>query len=1133
MTPTQFLAPSGPLAGSLPGYEYRAAQAQMAEMIAEAIRSQSHVAIEAGTGTGKCLSGRSLISLPCGSIVRIQDAVDSRASSVLSPVRGNLQIEARGVSEWFDNGLRSVVRVRTALGREIVATSNHPLLQLGRWTPISDLRVGDEVAIVRRTPHADGSGAGGISREGIEVLAFLIPDGSLSQTGYKGYTKIDPATREAFRQAMARIPGCTTRDSDNGKTIHILRTHQGRKKGSWSGHRNPCSVLVERFRLNERSPARVLPDEIMRLGSDDLSFFIGRLWSGDGSVEKAVVSYCSASALMIEQLAHILTRFGVVAKIRKKFPKYIKRNGERCFAFELVISNKENIRSFGDAFLPHIVGPKAQRLRDLLRRQDGIRHNPNVDLLPLGAWDVVERAASARGLSMNQIMDRCNVSMGDRKRARRLSRAKARLIGDLLGNDHLKALSDSDIYWDRITEIEPLDQPEPTFDLTVPDRHAFVANGFVVHNSQGYIIPAVLHALSESGSTAIISTGTIPLQEQLIGKDLPALVRAGLDHVYTLALGKSNYLCLQRLGMQAEEPTPEAEPWLQRLIEWKDSGGSGVRSEAPDGFPDALWRDVNVDGDACAGRKCGLYDQCLYYAARGRMKDAHVVVVNHSLFAAHLALGLDGRGILPEADVVILDEAHRAADAAAKALGSELSSFVIRSNLQRIQSGKDEKRGAIPALVAALFVDHDRMSRDLYVRNNDRLNPLRAKTMAAADAYFEELHESLGVSQARIQKIPYSKRAPDRAQKLIEATAELVEELADIVGEIEGLDSKDKRIVAAVAELGSVHRKLNAARGVVENTTRPPEDGMCRWITCESRKHGPVVTLSAAPVNAGDILQDALFGRYKSVVMTSATIATSRQGFKWFFSQIGAPPETRHAVLDSPFDFNEQALLAIPSDMPDPNSATFDAEAAQFIAEVVRISKGGALILFTSWRSLNAAYSLLEPQAATMGVTLLKQGGGIERSRLVAEMRSNDNVALLATESFWEGIDISGSNLRLLIISRLPFKVPTEPLEEARVELIEKRGGNPFMDYTLPGTIIRLKQGFGRLIRSKNDHGAVLLLDPRVLTKRYGAMVLAALPPAARYVAPRDKILSLLEREHWVKTKDSANRGLTSEAVSV
>jgi ATP-dependent DNA helicase DinG len=661
--------------------------------------------------------------------------------------------------------------------------------------------------------------------------------------------------------------------------------------------------------------------------------------------------------------------------------------------------------------------------------------------------------------------------------------------------------------------------------------------------SLAYLLPALSWSL-KNDERVIVSTHTINLQEQLVGKDLPFLTQqAGLECAVALVKGRGNYLC-QRKAAQLEEQSEaliedDLRKELRDVLAWAKNTRDGSLSDLAVRPRLEVWEQVVSENDNCLRARCPYYSTCFFYTARRAAAQADIIVVNHHLLMADLALreqtgSYTQNAVLPPARRLIIDEAHHLADVATNFFSARLGLTALERHFGRLRSARTDNKGILPALLRRLRAirSGDNLPGAEGAANwiEQRLVPRWFQLSTDAEQVFGDLlfgfEQAVGcdigpgaeVKQRIVpsfRNTPYWKLLLNELGRLAMALESFARDLNDVLERIDGMsEDVEPQIIYLAKDLESVQGRLlafavNLAAFVAD------DDSRCRWIEGRHRgKRGKSVAFCMAPVAVEPLLRKSLFEQFPTVVMTSATLAVDRR-FDYFHREVGLdqidkPERVRTLQVDSPFDFESQAILAIPNDIPDPNAPGYEPATHAVIHDVVTAARGGTFVLFTSYGALKRAVTAVGPQLTARGLTLLEQGT-LNRHHLLERFVSTPHAVLFATDSFWEGVDVRGDALRCVIISRLPFRVPTEPIEEARVEAIRARGGDPFAEHTVPHAVIKLKQGFGRLIRSKTDRGAVVLLDSRVVRKRYGRVFLDSLPPAHRLIAGRRQIHSALQ----------------------
>jgi ATP-dependent DNA helicase DinG len=663
------------------------------------------------------------------------------------------------------------------------------------------------------------------------------------------------------------------------------------------------------------------------------------------------------------------------------------------------------------------------------------------------------------------------------------------------------------------------------------DMAAYVADGYNdggvllmeagtgVGKSFAYLVPALAWARTNQERT-VVSTNTINLQEQLVGKDLPllreALSSGGYVPSFALLKGWRNYLCLSRLhqavGSQRTLLEQDKLDELIGLSEWAGHTVDGTLSDLPVTPTPEVWDEVSAEADLCPRLKCPHFDRCFLFRARRRAAEADVVVVNHHLLAADLSVrraqdNWEEAAVLPPYKRLVLDEAHHLEEVAAGHLGVQVTSRSVRRLLARFERNG---RGLAPTLSHELAARSDAPSRESLEVLQQRLFPALADARRASDALFNRLYERVAEApggQLRltddfaVDRIWDEGLAFDLDASLtaFRALRESVETIADRLAQADDTERRGQLLL----EVRGALRRLDAVADGLNLTLRPAGGGppTVRWM--ERTPRGQSVQLSVVPLDLAPLLRELLFDRLDTVVLTSATLAASGD-FDFLEGRLGlggdGSPVTERQIFSSPFDYPSQCLFGVPNDLPEPREDEIGHGAAvvQIVSDLAYASDGGMFVLFTSHASLRRAAAELRMALGTRW-PLLVQGEG-PRDVLLRRFREAENAILLGTDSFWEGVDVPGRALRALVINKLPFKVPSEPLTAARLERLAEEGMDGFFHYLLPHAALKLKQGFGRLIRSRKDVGVVVLLDSRAVTKRYGPMLLDGLPPAEQVI---------------------------------
>jgi ATP-dependent DNA helicase DinG len=567
------------------------------------------------------------------------------------------------------------------------------------------------------------------------------------------------------------------------------------------------------------------------------------------------------------------------------------------------------------------------------------------------------------------------------------------------------------------------------------EEHLLAEAGTGTGKSLGYLVPALL-----SGKRVVVATATKALQEQLLTKDVPAAAAAlGREVRVAVLKGRQNYLCRKSLGgidrLGGLFRTAEDASDYERLSPWIESTETGDRAELSFEPSASLWAELSVGADRCAGRRCPLVGSCYAEAARERAGGAELVIANHALYFADLALRArnDGAGVLPDHDAVIFDEAHRLEEAAAAWFGGRVSLARLR------QLERDVER---------------------YCREQERRPP--AGALAELDRAGGELIAAFDPGSGR--------------RRLTVADVEELEERGSTLGAALGRLAAE--LQGAGEDADALARRALVAAGDVEACLALDDPDQVSWAEPGA--------LAWAPVDVSQILREALWEQGPTAVLVSATLET-----RFLRGRLGLD-DVRELVLPSPFDFREQTLLYVPTHMPEPRADGYYARLAEEVVALCNLSRGRALVLTCSYRALD---ELVDRVRSRLSYPVLVQGEA-PRERLLEHFREDVDSVLFATATFWQGVDVQGESLSLLVVDKLPFSAPGDPLVEARCERIVREGGDWFSDYALPSAVLQLRQGFGRLIRGHGDEGVVAILDPRLRTRAYGRRFLEALPPA-------------------------------------
>jgi ATP-dependent DNA helicase DinG len=635
---------------------------------------------------------------------------------------------------------------------------------------------------------------------------------------------------------------------------------------------------------------------------------------------------------------------------------------------------------------------------------------------------------------------------------------------------------------DQLSDYQPREQQSQMADAVrtaLDNSHSLMVEaGTGVGKSFAYLVPAILWLREDPKRKLVVSTHTIGLQEQLIQKDLPILEKAFPgDFRAVLVKGRSNYISLRRLQVALTRSRslldePESIKQLTGIARWARDAKEGSRSELPMTPRPGVWGLVESDAGNCLGRKCKTFSRCYFFRARREIADANLLIVNHAFFFRDLSLRQEPNGgILPKYDGVIFDEAHTIEDVASDQLGIGVSQVVLENLYNRL---------FIPRRASGLLA---------LMGDEDTILQLQ-RTRQATDRFFSELNDWMQRSTALNVRVKETNIVTDVLSE------ELLKLATRINGIGESIPDEADRI-----EWTSIENRLLEARKSLSDWLGQRLPAYVYWLE-KSLGRTPRISISASPIDVGPTLQDRLYQHVNTLILTSATLGA---GERSSFEHLRRRLSLQHAKtlqLGSPFPFEKLVELYLFKSIPDPASQVnlYEEKVIELLPKYIAKTEGRAFVLFTSYAFLQKARKALEEKLDRQGYQLFVQGDGAGPGQLLERFKNAERGVLFGVDTFWQGIDVKGESLSNVIITKLPFASPSQPIVEARSEAIESRGGSSFFEYSLPSAVIKLKQGFGRLIRTETDRGQVVIFDPRVLTKGYGRQFLDALPTCKTFI---------------------------------
>jgi ATP-dependent DNA helicase DinG len=608
-------------------------------------------------------------------------------------------------------------------------------------------------------------------------------------------------------------------------------------------------------------------------------------------------------------------------------------------------------------------------------------------------------------------------------------------------------------YEHRPSQLEMAELVEAAFQ---EKRHLIVEAGTGTGKTLAYLIPAI-----RSGRRVVISTATKSLQEQLFEKDIPFLQKYFAPKLKVAVMkGRGNFLCREKVYRMGNQPVLKGLDeldWFQQIRDWEKVTATGDRAEL-NFLPDdsELWQRLDARRDACTGAKCPEFNRCFLTAMHQRAAEADLIIVNHHLFFADLALKQDDFGsVLPEYGAVVFDEAHEIEDVASEYFGRQVSNYRFEELARDAELAVRITRSGDASLLKHI-----------------------ARTRERARSFFEAF-------PARDGRFPFDKT---QRAAFLEQNREAYDAL---VNALKSLEAEIASLAAKPEELLNIARRAMELRGELKFLFESSEGNYVYWF--ERRNKGTFV--AATPIDVSALLREHLFEPFETIILTSATLAVEGR-FQYLKQRLGVDLASER-VLPSEFDFGDQALFYVPATLPDVRDPAFPERAAQEITKLLEISEGRAFCLFTSYAQMNDLYERVRTRVR---FPLLIQGSA-PRSALLEKFRTTENAVLFATSSFWQGVDVRGEQLSCVIVDKLPFAVPSDPIVAARVKALQEDGRNAFAEYQVPEAVLALKQGFGRLIRSRTDRGVLAILDNRIQRMQYGKIFMESLPA---YATTRD-----------------------------
>lgn len=674
---------------------------------------------------------------------------------------------------------------------------------------------------------------------------------------------------------------------------------------------------------------------------------------------------------------------------------------------------------------------------------------------------------------------------------------------------------------------------------------ALIEAGTGTGKTMAYLLPAI-HWAVQNKDRVVISTNTINLQEQLVKKDIPLLQKIlGFEFEAILVKGRSNYVCLRKIDeLQADFASladEEEMEELKTLIQWARQSKDGSKADLTFIPGLSVWEKIASESDTCTRSKCSHFRECFVNKARRNAVRAQILIVNHHLLFADLAIrqqtgSFEDAAILPPYECIIFDEAHHLENVATSYFGSRITRAGIIRILRRLHRQKravakgylHNLRNKLQAASNQLIPDEivQKLLDTIYntiVPNVENLSDMTDELMDFLYEVLQRVDKNEDSREKKVRLLPPVVEQIFKKTMLGEHFRDYIQTMKSLGNDLNNLVHLIKKMVKDDSEewdslfinIEANAERITAVADILHDVIFKQDEENIRWIEAKpGYKNQSLLHFQVSPLHIREMMKKAVLEVFDTIVMTSATLTTEKS-FDFISGRLGIADMSLDRqiflLLQSPFDYAKQVVIAIPADMPDPRHPTFASELGDAIYRALVISKGRAFVLFTSYGLLQMVYRQLEGQFGAAGIRCLKQGT-LNRHELLDMFKQDTGSVLFATDSFWEGVDVEGEALESVIITKLPFKVPSEPVIEARYEAIEKNGGNAFLEYAVPMAVLKFKQGFGRLIRRKTDRGSVIIFDNRVVNKSYGKRFLGSLPECHKIIAPRQQVYAELEK---------------------